>query len=118
MTNMLRTVAAAGALVLALTTASEAQYTATVRGVVQDGNGRRTPGVVVTLTHPTERIIRVAVTNLRGEYEIRGLEPGAEYRVRLTHPNFRTEHVSARAYAATRPAAEVELKPRRTAFAR
>ena len=80
--------------------------------------GRPAPGVVVTLSHPTTRLIRVALTDLRGEYEIRGLEPGVEYIVRLTHPNHRNERLETRAYAAVHEPTRVQLKPRRTAMVR
>ena len=105
-------------LVLGLGAGADAQYAAAVRGVIHDANGRPAPGAVVTLSHPTAPVIRVAVTDLKGEYVIRGLEPGVEYVVHVTHPNFRKERLAARAHAAVQEPTRVQLKPRRTAAAR
>jgi hypothetical protein len=112
------TAVAAAVLALGLATAADAQYTAAIRGVVHDTTGRPTPGVVVTVTHPTEPVVRVAVTNLRGEYVINWLEPGRGYIVHVTHPNFRKQRLEARAAAAIQEPTEVRLKPRRTTTAR
>jgi hypothetical protein len=118
MRTMMIKVASAAILVLGLAGTADAQYSAAVRGVIHDAKGRPAPGVVVTLSHPTPPVIRVAVTDLRGEYVIRGLEPGVEYVVHVTHPNYRKERLAARAYAAVQEPTRVQLKPRRTAAAR
>jgi hypothetical protein len=115
MRTMILRIASAVILVLGLAVTAGAQYSAAVRGVIHDGKGRPAPGVVVTLSHPTGRIIRVAVTDLRGQYVIGGLEPGVEYEVHLTHPNYRKERLETRAYAAVQEPTRVQLKPRRTA---
>ena len=115
MRAMLVRIASAVVLVLGLAVTADAQYAAAVRGVVHDAKGRPAPGVVVTLSHPTTRVIRVALTDLRGQYVIRGLEPGVEYIVDVTHPNYRKERLEARAYAAVHEPTRVQLKPRRTA---
>jgi hypothetical protein len=109
---------AAAVLVLSLAATADAQYSAAVRGVIHDATGRPAPGVVVTLSHPTAPVVRVAVTNLKGEYVVRGLEPGVEYVVHLTHPNYRKERLEARAYAAVQEPTRVQLTPRRTAAVR
>ena len=111
-------IVSAAILVLGLAATADAQYSAAVRGVIHDTQGRPAPGVVVTLTDPTTRVIRVALTDLNGEYVIRGLEPGVEYVVRLTHPNYRKERVESRAYAAVQEPTLVQLKPKRTALSR
>jgi Carboxypeptidase regulatory-like domain len=111
-------IASAAMLVLGLAATADAQYSAAVRGIIHDAKGRPAPGVVVTLSHPTTRVIRVALTDLRGEYVIRGLEPGVEYVVHVTHPNYRKERLEARAYAAVQEPTRVQLKPRRTAAVR
>jgi hypothetical protein len=118
MRTMMITVASAAILVLGLAVIADAQYSAAVRGVIHDVKGRPAPGVVVTLSHPTTPVIRVAVTDLRGEYVIRGLEPGVQYVVHVTHPNYRKERLEARAYAAVQEPTRVQLKPRRTAAVR
>ena len=114
MSHLIRRTAFAVLLVLGLAPTADAQYVAAVRGVIYDAVGRPTPGVVVTLTHPTRPVVRVAVTDLRGEYVIRGLEPGAAYVVRVTHPKFRKQRLEARAYAAVHEPTPVRLEPRRT----
>jgi protocatechuate 3,4-dioxygenase beta subunit len=108
----------AAVLVLGLATAAAAQYSAAIRGVIHDAAGRPAPGVVVTITHPKSPGIRVAVTDLRGEYVVRGLEPGAEYVVRVTHPDFRTRRLQARARTSAQDVTPVLLQPRRSATAR
>ena len=115
MRAMLVRIASAVVLVLGLAVTADAQYSAAVRGVVHDAKGRPAQGVVVTLSHPTTPLIRVAVTDLRGQYVIKGLEPGVEYIVHVTHPNFRKERLETRAYAAVHEPARVRLKARRTA---
>jgi hypothetical protein len=111
-------IVSAAILVLGLGATADAQYGAAVRGVVRDATGRPAPGVVVTLSHPIAPVIRVALTDLRGEYVIRGLEPGVEYVVHVTHPNYRKERLEARAFAAVQEPMRVQLKPRRTAAVR
>lgn len=118
MRTLMGRIASAVVLVLGLAVTADAQYSAAVRGVIHDAKGRPAPGVVVTLSHPTAPVIRVAVTNLRGEYVIRGLEPGVEYVVHVTHPNYRTERLEARAFAAVHEPTRVQLKPRRAALVR
>jgi hypothetical protein len=118
MRSMTGRIASAVVLVLGLAVTADAQYSAAVRGVIHDAKGRPAPGVVVTLSHPTAPVIRVAVTDLQGEYVIRGLEPGVEYVVHVTHPNYRKERLEARAYAAVQEPTRVQLKPRRTAAVR
>jgi len=118
MRAMFGRIVSAAILVLGLGGTADAQYGAAVRGVIHDAKGRPAPGVVVTLSHPTVPVVRVAVTDLKGEYVIRGLEPGVEYVVDLTHPNYRKERLEARAYAAVQEPTQVRLKPRRTAAAR
>jgi protocatechuate 3,4-dioxygenase beta subunit len=107
----------AAILVLGLATAADAQYDATVRGLVRDASGRPTPGAVVTISHPTMPVVRVAVTDLGGQYVIHGLEPGAAYVVHVTHPNFRKQKLEARAYATVQDPTTVHLKARRTTIA-
>ncbi len=118
MRTIIGRIASAVVLVLGLAVTADAQYAAAVRGVIHDAKGRPAPGVVVTLSHPTTPVIRVALTDLRGEYVIRGLEPGVEYVVQVTHPNYRKERLEARAYAAVQEPTRVQLTPRRTATAR
>ena len=113
MGTMLSRVAAVVILVLGAAATADAQYGAAIRGVIHDASGQPTPGAVVTVSHPAARLVRVAVTNLRGEYVIRGLEPGAEYVVRVTHPKFKKHRLEARAYAAAERVTPVRLKPRR-----
>jgi protocatechuate 3,4-dioxygenase beta subunit len=103
----------AGVLLLGVT-AAEAQYAASIRGVVHDHEGRPMPGAVVTLSHPTSPAVRVAVTDLRGEYAIRGLEPDTAYVVHVTYPGFRKQKLQTRAYAAVQGPTIVRLTPRRT----
>jgi hypothetical protein len=118
MGTMLSRIATAAILLLGSAATADAQYGAAIRGVIRDVAGRPTAGAVVTLSHPGARLVRVAVTDLRGEYAIHGLEPGAEYVVQVTHPNFRKERVQARAYAASQHVTPVRLKPRRATAAR
>ena len=118
MGTMIRRAVLAAALVLGLAAGAYAQYSAAIRGVILDTDGRPTPGVVVTVTHPAEPIVRVAVTNLRGEYVVRGLEPGVEYIVRVAHPKFRKQELEARAHASVHEPTRVQLKPRRIDFGR
>jgi hypothetical protein len=106
-------------LVLGLGSAADAQFSAAIRGVVHDSSGQPTPGAVVTISHPTTPTVRVAVTNLNGEYVVRGLETGVAYRVHVTHPNFKKQRLEARAFALEQDQTTVRLKPRRaTAVAR
>ena len=109
----IRGILPAAILVLGLGAAADAQYTAAIRGVVHDSSGQPTPGVVVTVWHPTTPTVRVAVTDLNGEYVVRGLEPGVAYRVHVTHPNFKKQQLEAQAFALEQDQTTVRLKPRR-----
>jgi len=86
-----------------------AQYSAIIRGVVEDDEGRPMPGAVVTVTHHATRTVRVAITDLRGEYRVSGLQPETPYRVQVFHPRFRKHTLEARAYASVMHVNRVQL---------
>jgi len=106
----LRRLVAAAAVILALSATAAAQ-SAPLRGVVQDHRGNPVVGAVITVEHPQEKTaVRVAVTNLSGEYAVDRLERITPYVVRVSHPEF--QKARATSYAGDR--LTVRLKPRRS----
>ncbi len=64
-------------LVMALAVAAVAQTaTATIKGVVADGNGQVTPGAVVTLVQNSTGLKRTFTTGDSGQYTFTFIEPG------------------------------------------
>ena len=103
-----RRILAAAVVILGSATNAAAQP-APVRGVVQDSTGNPVPGVVVTVEHPQQTAVRVALTDLQGAYEVRELQRGTRYRIEISHPEFRK--ATLRAEPGER--VDVKLKPRR-----
>ena len=65
------------ALVVALAVTITAQTsTATIKGVVADGNGNTTPGAVVTLVQNSTGLKRTFTTGESGQYSFTFVEPG------------------------------------------
>ena len=73
-----------------------AQESGSIRGVVRDHTGRPLPGAVITVAHPEEAQVRVVITDLEGEYRVDDLDAAAEYRVEISHPEFRKRELQAR----------------------
>lgn len=113
MGNKVALLFAAGLFIFGNATTGAAQPEAVLRGTVQDPRGTPTPGVVVTVEEPQASFVRVALTDLRGEYRIEGLDGETEYLVRARHPQFRETRLKARAAAHDAPLT-VTLKPRRS----
>lgn len=83
---------------------------ASIGGVVRDHTGRRLPGAVITVAHPEGAQVRVVITDLEGEYSVDGLDAAAEYRVEISHPEFRKRELRVRPAAAA--VETVRLDPR------
>ena len=66
-----------------------AQNTGTISGTVIDNTAQVVPGATVTLTNEATRDARTAVTDDRGSFAFRALEP-ATYTVRVELTGFRT----------------------------
>ena len=96
-------------VVFGFATTATAQSDPLHRGVVHDQTGTPMPGVVVTIQHPQQEVVRVVLTDQWGEYAVGDLERGTRYTIRLTHPRFRPEKVQA----AAGDHINVTLKPRR-----
>lgn len=116
MGTRIRRLAGAAAVVLGVAGSAAAQSAhsgALHRGVVYDQRGAPLPGVVVTLEHPQDKGVRVALTDLWGEYAVADLDRGTRYIVRISHPGFE----GTRLKAAAGDHINVTLKPRRPARA-
>src|SRR5688572_23723447 len=100
----------AGAVVVFGFAATAAAQPAPLQGIVQDHAGNPLPGVVVTIAHPQETVVRVVVTDLQGGYAVDQLERGTQYRVRISHPDFRKARLKV--WAGDR--ITVRLNPRRS----
>ena len=71
-----------------LTTSASAQDTGTVSGTVVDNTDRVLPGATVTIRNEATATSRSAVTDGRGEFSFRPVEPGS-YTVRIELTGFR-----------------------------
>jgi hypothetical protein len=109
----LRSTFAAALFVLGVTAGADAQCLGTIRGIVHDPSGRPTPGAVVTISHPMTKAVRVALTDLHGEYVVTGLLPDTPYIVQISHPRFKRQTVETRAYASTTGMSKVQLTEKR-----
>jgi hypothetical protein len=87
-----------------------AQDSASIRGVVRDHTGTPLPGAVITLAHPDEAQVRVVITDLEGEYRVDGLEAATEYRLEISHPQFRKRELRIR--PGTAAGETIRLDPR------
>jgi hypothetical protein len=75
--------------VLALAVPVGAQTaTATLKGVVEDGSGRVTPGATVTITQTATGLKRTFTADTGGQYTFTFLEPG-DYMLEVQAPGFR-----------------------------
>ena len=113
MGTRIRTLFGAAAVVFGLatvTTGAAAQSNPVHKGVIQDHTGAPMPGVVVTVEHPQQEVVRVVLTDLHGEYAVGELEPGVRYKVHVSHPEFR----KTRLHASAGDKVIVKLKPRRS----
>src|SRR4030095_10840825 len=83
-------VAACGAILLAVTGAAEAQTNSAIAGVVKDATGAVLPGVTVEASSPAliEKV-RTAITDNTGQYKIIELQPGT-YTVTFSLQGFST----------------------------
>lgn len=109
MGNRIRTPLAIAALVFGFGTGAAAQSNGVLRGLIRDQTGKPVPGVVVTVEHPRQAAVRVALTDLRGEYAVPGLDRGTVYKVEVSHPQFRKKQLQAEADDRV----TVRIKPRR-----
>jgi hypothetical protein len=114
MSTRIRLIFAAAAVVFGFVSAAAAQSAPSQRGMVRDHTGTPLPGAVITVQHPEKLAVRVALTDLQGEYSIEPLEGGVEYVVRVSHPRYRGAQLRA---TAGEPLA-VNLKPKRCAAGR
>ena len=88
-----------------------AQGGGVLKGSVHDVSGAPLPGAVVTVSDPQQMRVRVAITDLRGEYVVEGLERTTEYRVEVSHPKFRKRELQAQPHDGA--AEPITLEPRR-----
>jgi Carboxypeptidase regulatory-like domain len=109
MSTRIRRFSVAAAVVFGFVSAAAAQSVPSQRGLVRDHTGTPLAGAVVTVQHPDKLAIRVALTDLQGEYSIEPLEGGVQYVVRVSHPRYRRAQLRA---SAGEPLA-VNLKPKR-----
>jgi hypothetical protein len=109
MSTRIRRISVLAAVVFGFVSAAAAQSVPSQRGLVHDHTGAPLPGAVVTVHHPDKLAVRVALTDLHGEYSVEPLERGVQYIVRVSHPRYREAQVRA---AVGEPLA-VNLKPRR-----
>jgi hypothetical protein len=82
-------------LLFLLTSASDAQYRASLRGTVIDAQGGAVVGATVTLTNADTSANLVSTSDDNGVYQFNALPP-APYRVTVEHPGFKKkvlEHV-------------------------
>lgn len=109
---------AAAAFVLGLAAPAFGQHGELI-GVVQNASGAAVPGAVVTVSHPEDVRVRVAITGTRGEYAVKGLDEATEYRVEVSHPRFRKQDLQARpAEIRAQETITLERRRRRCLFAR
>jgi Carboxypeptidase regulatory-like domain len=109
MGTRIRSLLTAAAVVFGFATGAAAQPDP-LRGVVHDHTGTPIAGVVVTVEHPQQTVVRVVLTDLKGQYTVGPLERGIRYTVRVSHPKFR----NARLDAVAGDEVTVKLKPRRS----
>jgi hypothetical protein len=109
MGTRIRSTLLAAAVVFGLAMHAAAQP-APLQGEVRDQTGQPLPGVVVTVEHPEETAVRVVLTDLHGQYTVRGLDRSTRYDVEVSHPRFR----KTRLEAAGGERVSVRLKPRRS----
>jgi hypothetical protein len=114
MSTRIRRFSATAAVVFGFVSAAAAQSVPSQRGMVRDHTGTPVPGAVVTVQHPQKLAVRVALTDLQGEYSVEPLEGGVQYVVRVSHPQYRQAQLRA---SAGEPLA-VNLKPKRCAAGR
>jgi hypothetical protein len=93
----IRALIGAAALALCLAPAAAAQTGAVLSGVVHDRAGNPVPGVVMTVIDPTQRAVRVVLTDERGAYFVDRLDYGKPYYLQASHPRFRHSRVDASA---------------------
>lgn len=110
MGSRIRVFVVSAAAVLLIGASAAAQDGVVVRGVVRDPAGAPLHGAVVTVAAPDWSIVRVSATDLWGEYEVPGLDPGQEYTVEVSHGAFRKAKLRIRADGEPLP---VQLKPKR-----
>jgi carboxypeptidase family protein/TonB-dependent receptor-like protein len=63
--------------------------TGTISGTVVDPQGQVIPGATVTVTNEANNDARLAVTDVRGDFQVTNLQPG-HYTVRIALESFRT----------------------------
>jgi hypothetical protein len=63
--------------------------TGTIAGTVVDPQGQVIPGATVTVTNEANNDARLAVTDVRGDFQVTNLQPG-QYTVRIALESFRT----------------------------
>ena len=81
--------AAVVAVVLLPRSATGQAVTGTISGTVVDPQGQVIPGATVTVTNEANNDARVAVTDVRGDFQVTNLQPG-QYTVRIALESFRT----------------------------
>lgn len=99
------------ALVLGIAAPASGQQ-GLLAGTVLSPSGAGVPGVVITVWHPEDAHVRVAVTDSRGEYVVKDMDESTAYRVEISHPQFRTTELRGRP-AEIRAQEVVTLEPRR-----
>lgn len=78
------------ALVLCVPPAGFAQTTGTISGYVADQNGGVLPGATVTVESAGQQLVRAAVTNAQGFFDLQALPRGV-YQVKVEMPGFGTQ---------------------------
>jgi hypothetical protein len=93
----------------ALTISAQAQYRASIRGVVTDPSGALVSDANVTLLNTETNLAMTAKSDQNGIYLFNAL-PAAHYKLTIEHPGFKTKVLAKRADH-SRPA----QRPRRAA---
>jgi hypothetical protein len=81
-----------------------------LKGVVRDQFGSPVPGVVLRIATPDQSVVRVAATDLRGEYKFDRLASRSDYAMEVSHPHFRKVTIPASGDSSE---VDVQLKARR-----
>jgi hypothetical protein len=82
------------AVVLVISSHSNAQHVASITGVVTDQTGAVIPAVSVTLENPQTGISSTTVTNGEGSYTFSQITPGPGYKIVFNHRGFKDVVVS------------------------
>ena len=77
-------------LVLLFAAMAMGQITASIKGNVTDPSGAAVVGAKISVNNPAQGIVRTALTNSSGDYEVSALPPGA-YSVKVEQSGFQPE---------------------------